>query len=513
MNPSTIQSNLETLLETQIQSQEIQILQSQYRAERDVIQGKLDLLINEVKKAKQENSKLQEIEKLNPQEIVLDPATISEREAAKTYAAEKLNHELKKRIAIALAREELLDIHCNDDFVQRDGKIKYLNKNNHTFVNFYENKLDNQLAFILNQSEEIMKGWQDTLIEEYRVQASALTEQQNKELDDAEAKGGDSTDDVMQKLGSRGIEIGAKKEHFLPQLWLLDSKSRSDQQKLIVSAAAAIRDEFNKKAVKLFERKENEVKQHDERLNRRAAILNEFKTLPDAIKQVADFSQNNTWLLDLEEMPEKITNVDPNEIDDQLEELFPGLFDIQQRKIARMGKQKTADEEDSDAKKQRLRALMDMMNGVLEIKDDIFATDIPKPKFMFGDPENNFEGKIPEADWDEEMKKLAKNYEKKVKLLEETRVKYKQQLLSESKKLVETDNQAAVNFDSSLHQLCHAKCDADAEQHSILLRGNRLKLVDEHSRMVSMKLKKLESIMKDFMDWDDTMLKNLLVGW
>ena len=196
------------LLEDKILKNKTKELQRNYKSEREVIQSKLDVLINEIKKAKTENSKLPDIEKLNPAEIVLDKNTIQKRETEKRLAAERLEHELKNRIAIAMAREELLDIHCEEDFVQRDGRIKYLKKSMTNYCNFYEKKMDKKLNFTLDLSDSIAKEWQDILVEEYRIQASAMTEQQQKELDDAEAKGGDSVDDVMQKMASRGMGFG-----------------------------------------------------------------------------------------------------------------------------------------------------------------------------------------------------------------------------------------------------------------------------------------------------------------
>ena len=496
------------LLETILLTKETKDLQDQYKTERELIQNKMNNLIEEIKETKKNNSALQEIEKIDPSEIVLDVSIISKRENQKMYAAQKLEYELKNRIAIALAKEQLIDAHCNSDYIQRDGKIKYLNSSKKSYGQFYENKSNQIIENILNSSEVIISDWQNLLNEEYRIQASAMTEQQQKELDEAEAKGGDSKDELMQKMASRSTNLGAKKEHFLPQLWLLDGKSREDQRKLITSAVHAIRDDFNRRAKKTFERKENEVRQHEERVVRRNEIIKEFATVPDALKLLADFDNSNFWTISNEERPEKITNVDLNDIDAMLENSCPGLFDIEQRKASRENKSNQVEEEDSEAKKTRLRALIDMMDGVLEIKDDIFATEIPKPKFMFGDSDGD--GIVPENEWDEEQKKLAKNYEKKCQVLDETRIKYKQQLLSEAKKLIETDTQSALNYDSALNSLCHQKSDADAEQHSLLLRGSRLELIDEHGKALERKQAHVRDILNKFVDWDEANLKIVL---
>ena len=193
-----------------------------------------------------------------------------------------------------------------------------------------------------------MKGYKKgSLLEEYFLNPHYKpTPKQQKELDEAEAKGGDSKDELMQKMASRSTNLGAKKEHFLPQLWLLDGKSREDQRKLITSAVHAIRDDFNRRAKKTFERKENEVRQHEERVVRRNEIIKEFATVPDALKLLADFDNSNFWTISNEERPEKITNVDLNDIDAMLENSCPGLFDIEQRKASRENKSNQVEEEE-----------------------------------------------------------------------------------------------------------------------------------------------------------------------
>ena len=200
--------------------------------------------------------------------------------------------------------------------------------------------------------------------------------------------------------------------------------------------------------------------------NRRQEIIDDFKVLSDVQKQVIPFSDTFTWAFSSEEQPNSLTEVRQEEIDVMLERANPGVFDIEQRKLERSGKSGAEEKGDSDAKKQRTRALVDMMSGVLEIKEDIFSTDVPVPKFMdkFGDECQE------ESEWTEEMKKTAKTYAKQCKLLEETRLKHKQQLLSEAKKLIDQDNASANSFDNALQDLCAAKSNSDAEQHSILLQ-------------------------------------------
>ena len=264
IKPSNVE--IKVLLEEHLANVERENLEEKYHQERNVIQSRLDLLINELKAAKDENSKLPDNEKIDNSEIVLNKQVIQQREEERILAAERLQHELKMRIAIAKSREELVDKYCDASLKTRDGYIRYLNKSNQSFGKFYEIRLDTEQNQILEETEGIRAVWRAKIIEELRVQASARTDQQNAELDEAEAAGGESTDDMMQRLATRGIGIGVGKDLFLPQLWLLDDESRSDQEKLMILAAAAIRDHFNAKAKKLLDRKNAELSQHKDRV-------------------------------------------------------------------------------------------------------------------------------------------------------------------------------------------------------------------------------------------------------
>ena len=302
--------------------------------------------------------------------------------------------------------------------------------------------------------------------------------------------------------------MGANQDHFLPQLWLLDNASRTDQEDLLLLSSSVIRDIFNSNAKKLAQRKKSELQQHHERVSRIEEIKKELITVPDALTQIPDFKSGINWSIALDETAEKYTECDPEEIDSTLEKDHPGIFDIEKRKMLRSGKNTADAAEDSDWIKQRRRALIDMMDGVLEVKDDIFAVEIALPAFMNPDLAEYAR----EEEWDDEQTKLKQAYDKKVKLLQETRQKYKIQLISEAKKIVDQDFQAAQSFDQALHQFCIEKCNCDAEQHSLLLRKSRLGLVTKHSDVVTEEYQRVSSANEDFkLDSQETLVKNLEV--
>ncbi|XP_027547839.1 cilia- and flagella-associated protein 43 isoform X2 [Neopelma chrysocephalum] len=96
----------------------------------------------------------------------------------------------------------------------------------------------------------------------------------------------------------------------------------------------------------------------------------------------------------------------------------------------------------------RLRALDDMMGGVLEVrKEDILKMNIPPPPFI----------SKPEDLWTEEEKKIFGEYEKKVKELNEEKEEYKKTLENEWKKLEASIQETTQNFDETVCKLSERK--------------------------------------------------------
>merc|ERR1711937_451362 len=108
------------------------------------------------------------------------------------------------------------------------------------------------------------------------------------------------------------------------------------------------------------------------------------------------------------------------------------------------------------------------MDGVLEVKnEDILKQDIPRPEFM-DDPE------LREVEWSEDQKKAAKEYEKRVKTLEEERLKHKKALEAELKKLQAGVIEGLASFDVTLAELFNRKILSQMAIHQEELRLGRL---------------------------------------
>uniref|UniRef100_A0A672TRY3 Uncharacterized protein n=1 Tax=Strigops habroptila TaxID=2489341 RepID=A0A672TRY3_STRHB len=100
------------------------------------------------------------------------------------------------------------------------------------------------------------------------------------------------------------------------------------------------------------------------------------------------------------------------------------------------------------ADNERLRALDDMMGGVLEVKkEDILKMDIPSPAFI----------SKPEHVWTDEEKKKFRDYEKKVKELNEEKENYRMSLEDELERLEASIQETTQNFDETVHKLSEKK--------------------------------------------------------
>ena len=104
------------------------------------------------------------------------------------------------------------------------------------------------------------------------------------------------------------------------------------------------------------------------------------------------------------------------------------------------------------------------MDGVLEVKsEDALKQDVLRPEFM-DDPE------LREVEWSEDQKKQAKEYEKKVKTLEEERLKHKKALEAELKKLQADVVGAMASFDVAIQELYNKRLLAGMAIHQEELR-------------------------------------------
>nr|KAG5692265.1 hypothetical protein BaRGS_007173 [Batillaria attramentaria] len=187
---------------------------------------------------------------------------------------------------------------------------------------------------------------------------------------------------------------------------------------------------FNKDFDDVFVKKQQEISKIKEKNKRISKILSDLD-LDEPIIEPA---------LSIHEKPELLLTVEDSEV-----KVEKYLTPEQQKKLE---EQQKAEEERRLREKgdnQRERALDMMMGGVLEIrKEDELKKDIPIPVFM---------QQKEQTDWTEDEHKMAKEYERKVKELNEEREKFRKQLETELRKLQSLIAEGMAAFDEVLNQL------------------------------------------------------------
>ncbi|NXX90280.1 CFA43 protein, partial [Centropus bengalensis] len=135
---------------------------------------------------------------------------------------------------------------------------------------------------------------------------------------------------------------------------------------------------------------------------------------------------------------------------------------------------------------ERLRALDDMMGGVLEVKkEDILKMDIPPPPFI----------SKPEHVWNEEERKIFRQYETRVKELNEEKEEYRKTLEDELEKLRASIQQITQNFDETLCRLFERKVNSE-----MVIYQEELKIVNlVYALMLDEELDTREAGLRNFL--------------
>lgn len=118
------------------------------------------------------------------------------------------------------------------------------------------------------------------------------------------------------------------------------------------------------------------------------------------------------------------------------------------------------------------RALMAMMNGVLEIRwEDELRKDVPEPKCMAE--------KQPE-EYNEEDLRAIRDYEEKVRFLESERLRYKRMLVAEYANSGNMVRESVKKFNNRVEELLLLKIKIESAIGQENLKINRLRLRNFH---------------------------------
>ncbi|NXC44621.1 CFA43 protein, partial [Penelope pileata] len=233
-------------------------------------------------------------------------------------------------------------------------------------------------------------------------------------------------------VGSLSSQYGGDTSILYHQLDLHSREQKVNQIVLLKDIIYQVKTAFNKEFDIVIQQKEQEIARVKERNLRIREILAQLDL------QVEVWEPGLTG----DEIPEQVLTVQDSEI--KVEKYLTP----QEREKAEMLAKLEMERRLAALDNERLRALDDMMGGVLEVKkEDILKIDIPPPSFI----------SKPELEWSDQERKKFREYEKKVQELNEEKEKYRRALEDELKKLEASILETTRNFDEIVCKLFERK--------------------------------------------------------
>nr|XP_060624330.1 cilia- and flagella-associated protein 43 [Anolis sagrei ordinatus] len=266
-------------------------------------------------------------------------------------------------------------------------------------------------------------------IVEFESEPSFLIKEEGEKIEEEE--------NVDTLVGSLSSSYGGDTSVLYPQMDLHTREEKISQIILLQDIIYNVKSAFNSDFNSVIRMKELEIARVKERNMRISEILNQLDIHEEI--WVPTLSDN--------EQPDRAMSVLDSEI--KAEKYLTPVQKAKEKIMTKVEhKRRLAAQRDNA----RERALMDMMNGVLEIKkEDILKMEIPAPAFISKD----------EALWNEDEKKIYKEYEKKVKELNEEREKHRKILETELRKLQGSIQETTQTFDEIVNRLFDKKVNCE----------------------------------------------------
>ncbi|XP_040128666.2 cilia- and flagella-associated protein 43 isoform X6 [Ictidomys tridecemlineatus] len=404
----------------------------------------------------EENEKLDNIAKLEQQEFGLDLEELerlheeSEEEVAKIRKDVEM-HNLAKGYLTEVIKEECWNAMAVKGRALKCFHIPYVVENFPMKERSSEEL--KELKTVLQQKKieaECLKLRKEIS----EVQSAVSLVKKRHEEDDEEEEDEDKIirDSNLPNylLGSLSTDFGVDTSLLSSQLELHSREEKINQITLLKDIIYKVKTAFNNEFDAAYKQKEFEITRVTERNVRIREIISDLEL------------EETVWQPEFEdcEKPERTFVVEDHEITAQKH-----VSPWQKAKTELISPHETERWLHSQDLDVRNRALMDMMGGVLEVKkEDILRMVIPQPAFMIK----------PDALWTEEERKQFKEYEKKVKELNEERDKYRKSLETELKKLQNSIQESTQSFDELLKKLFERRVKAEMVINQEELKINNL---------------------------------------
>ncbi|XP_033633066.1 cilia- and flagella-associated protein 43-like isoform X1 [Asterias rubens] len=433
---------------------------NQYAELKTGLRGDIRELRRTIQSMMKENEGLPDIEQLGHDEFNLDSEEQQRLQAMGEAKVQEMRVNMELDDLSKTYLREVIKNECWDSMLVKGRSIKAFHMNlevgNYPMRDKTKKEVD-ELAFVTKmRSIEVAEMAARKEIVEVQPKGNS-TKASDAEFADDESEEGDGKEQPST-IGSLGAQYGGGSDLFYSQFELHTRQQKRNQILLLQDAIYRIKMAFNREFDEIFRAREQEIGRINDRNLRIMKIMEDLS------------SKEKVWKpqMDDDEKPEKLLTVEDSEV--KVEKFITA----EQR--AKMEEEEAKEEERKLREKgdnARDRALDMMMGGVLEIKkEDELKKDVPVPTFMAKDPE----------EWSEEEQKAHKEYERKVKELNEEREKYRKTLEAEMKKIQTIIADTTSNFDDRLVDRFHKKIKTEMviyQEELKILRLNRELLIEE----------------------------------
>ncbi|XP_009867672.1 PREDICTED: WD repeat-containing protein 96, partial [Apaloderma vittatum] len=384
-----------------------------------------------IQKMMHENEQVPDIEKLEHQEFNLD---IEEQQRAQAEAEQevaRVRKEIEMEILANCYLQDVIKHECWDSMCVKGRAIKCFHMacevKNYPLKEHSEEELEALEKVI--QLKKIETA--DLKVQKKNLETESETVLPKEEGEKAEEVTADNNT-PYSLIGSLSSQYGGDTSLLYHQWDLHTREQKINQIVLLKDIIYKVKTAFNKEFDIVAQQKEQEIAQ----VKGRNLKIQEISAQLDL--------QVDVWepALTDDEIPERALTVQDSEIKAEK------YLTQQEREKAEMLAKLEMEKHLVSTDDERLRALDDMMGGVLEVKkEDILKMDIPPPPFI----------SKPENVWSHEEKKIFEEHEKKVKELNEEKEKYRKALENELKKLQDSIQETTRNFDQTVCKLSERK--------------------------------------------------------
>ncbi|XP_041866469.1 cilia- and flagella-associated protein 43 [Melanotaenia boesemani] len=359
---------------------------------------------------------LRENENLPEEQFNLDVEEQRRFEAMVEQEIARVRAEIKQDIVEKCYLRDVLKRECWDSVMVKGRAIKAFNSEL-VVQNFPLKERTEKECEVLRRVQNMRK-----------LEMAACTLSRVKEEEQGEG-GCEAESDTL--TGSYSAQLGCSNPYVYNQFSLKTKEQRINQIILLKDVIFRIQTVFNTEFEALHRRKVRELKSLRDKNKQIKAMILEL----DINQELWEPSLTDS------EWPERLFTVDDSEIK-AAKYLTPTQKEEERRKLEKQAHLAAQDGS-------RERALVEMMEGELEMKKvDILKMEISPPEFVLTKPNIH---------WNEEEKKVFREYENKVKDLNEEKEQYKMSLEIEIKKLQESCKDATEKFDETLALLLEKK--------------------------------------------------------